>query len=245
MTTHEQPWGQVPERWAPVPPEAWKHAKSQALAALDLEGPRPVGPRLAAYYDRDGDFAGASFADLSPNDPADITATDLHAVSTLSVTVGPGATRRFLDSGPVRSALLAKLSDVPCVELHVAGPETLTAMAAFYAEVKHHLGEPSSASSDRWVTASKLCARKRPYLFPVRDSVVRDLLGLTQYGEYQIDWQVYRSLIGDDKVIRASDTAIAAAHQVAGTRRLQTDRDRLRVLDAALWTYAPKKGGRR
>lgn len=245
MITEDSPWELVPEGWEPVPEGALEQAKSQALAALAVDGDRPVGSRLAAYYDRDGAFAGASFAELFPNDPYDIAVSDLHAVSLLSVDVGPGATRRFLDDGPVRSALLAALREVPVKELFVAGPDDLRAMAAFYDEVKMHLGEPTAASSDRWVTASKVCARKRPYLFPVRDSVVRDLLGLTRYGEYQIDWQVFRSLSGDPEVVHACDVAVAAAHHAAGDRRLAVDRDRLRVLDAALWTFPPKAGRRR
>jgi len=34
----------------------------------------------------------------------------------------------------------------------------------------------STLGADPWVTTSKLCARKRPALFPVRDKPVRDLL---------------------------------------------------------------------
>ena len=90
------------------------------------------------------------------------------------------------------------------------------------------------------MTASKLCARKRPYLFPVRDSVVRDFLGLTQYGNYQVDWQLFRALLADSTIVRACDAAVAAAYQAAGDRRLAVDRDRLRVLDAALWSSARK-----
>ena len=236
---------QAPTGWAPVPQGAFEHAKARAAAALDTAGERPVGRRLAAYYDRDGDFAGASFAELFPNDPRDITATDMHAVSLMSVSVGPGATRRFLESGPTRSALLASLSDVPVVDLLIAGSADLLAMAAFYDDVKMHLGEPKSASSDRWVTASKICARKRPQLFPVRDSAVRDLLGLTRYANYQVDWLVFRSLIGDHDIIGKCDEAIAAAHLEARDRRLHVDRERLRVLDAALWTFEPKPGRRR
>ena len=236
----ESPWKQVPDGWESIPAGALAHAKTHALIALDTGGDRPVGTRLVEYYDRDGNYAGATFAELGPNDPDDLTATDLHAVSLLSVTVGPGATRRFLGSGPVRSALLARLAEVPQAELHVAGPTDLAAMAAFYDEVKMHLAEPTTESSDRWVTASKICARKRPHLFPVRDRVVRDLLGLTKFDSYKVDWQVFRALIGDRDIIVACDAAIAAAHHAAEGRRLDVDRDRLRVLDAALWTY-PKR----
>ena len=102
------------------------------------------------------------------------------------------------------------------------------------------VGHPATESSDLWVTASKICARKRPRQFPVRDCVVRGLLGLTQYDSYKIDWQVFRTLIGDRGIVVACDTAIAAAHEAADGRRLDVDRDRLRVLDTALWMY-PKR----
>lgn len=212
--------------------------------ALAPDGARPVGRRLATYYARGGNYAGATFAALFPNDPNDLTATDLHAVSLLSVDIGPGATRRFLEPGPTRSALLVALRKVPTIELAVAEDDDLVAMAQFYDEVKANLGEPSAKSSDRWVTASKVCARKRPYLFPVRDRVVRDFLGLTRFGDYRLDWQVFRALISDVEVIRACDRAVAAAYEsvenrtAAGQdRSLEVDRDRLRVLDAALWSH--------
>jgi hypothetical protein len=70
--------------------------------------------------------------------------------------------------------------------------------------------------------------------------VVRDFLGLTQYRSYHVDWQVFRAMLGDATIVHACDAAIAAACKVAGNRRLAVDRDRLRVLDVALWTYARK-----
>ena len=71
------------------------------------------------------------------------------------------------------------------------------------------------------MTASKLCARKRPDLFPVRDKEVCDYLGLTQLRNYQADWQVFRSLIGDPDITAAIDvmskatTAAAARTEAA------------------------------
>ncbi|WP_130014793.1 DUF6308 family protein [Serinicoccus sediminis] len=211
MTTLDSSWQQTPEHWAPVPVDALRRAIAQAGEALDVVGEDPVGRRLASYYDRADNFAGATFADLPPLEPLDITATDLHAVSLLSVNVGPGATRRFLEPGPARSALLTKLRSVPDVELRAAGSDDFVAMAAFYDAVKMHLGEPTASSSDRWVTASKSCAPKRPYLFPVRDSVVRGFLGLTQYSNYQVDWQVFRAMLSESTIVRAYDAAVAAA----------------------------------
>lgn len=226
-----------PDGWPSVPPGVVEHATRQSLVALDRGGADPVGPRMAAYYDVDGNFAGASFAGLLPTDPFDLTATDLHAVSLLSVDIGPGATRRMVQDGPARTAILDRLRAVPIVDLNVATDDDLEALGHFYDEVKIHLGGRDTKASNQWVTASKVCARKRPYLFPVRDSVVSGVLGLTRLSSYKIDLQVFRHLIGDPGVIAACDAAVDAAHEVAGDRRLVIDNDRLRVLDAALWTY--------
>lgn len=231
---------EAPPGWLPIPAGALDTAKKQALNALDTKSTDPSGPRLAAYYDRDGNSAGASFAELTPNDPFDLTPADLHAVSLMSVTIGPGATRRFLDPGPVRTDLLAALAAVPQLPLRDARSADLQSMAAFYESVKKHLGDRGVAASDRWVTASKICARKRAYLFPVRDSVIRDFLGLSQYASYQVDLQVFRALIADPDILQGCDAATAAAHLAPGHRRLAIDRERLRVLDAALWTFALK-----
>ena len=91
---------------------------------------------------------------------------------------------------------------------------------------------------DAWGTASKLCARKRSELFPVRDNIVRDYLDLTRYKNYRVDWQVFRSLIDNRDITAAIDAAFTQAKSVAGRRRLWMDTSWLRILDAALWTYA-------
>jgi len=170
----------VPDGWTPVPDGVFEFAKDRALEKLSPEGDDPVGPRLARYYDRSGNYAGASFVETAPNPVNDIVASDLHAVSLLSVTIGPGATRRFLEPGTVRDHLLASLGSVPDKDLADADAEDLAAVARLYEAVKASLRDPTSRTSDRWVTASKFCARKRPRLFPVRDSVVCNILGLTR-----------------------------------------------------------------
>ena len=242
LTDQVPAWKRVPERWEPAPAEVVDHATVRALEALSRGGRWPVVKRLLDYYDPDGDYAGASFAELAPVTPNDITAADLHATRLLSVPLGPGATRRLLSDGPPRSEVLAALRRVPDGDLLVAAPSTLVAMEVLYLAVKTNLSAATVKSPDAWVTASKLCARKRPNLFPVRDNIVRDYLDLTRHKNYQVDWQVYRALIGDHDIIKAVDEAIdeaiTGAHQAAGRRRLWLDTSRLRVLDAALWTYA-------
>lgn len=49
------------------------------------------------------------------------------------------------------------------------------AMWQLYGEIRTLL-PAQPGSSNRWVFAAKLCARKRPYLFPVRDRSVCELL---------------------------------------------------------------------
>ena len=240
MSKDAAPWDSKPDDWKDVPAGVRESAKSQALAALDTGGQRPVGPRVAYYYDRDRNYAGASFASMYPNDPNDVTATDLHAVSLLSVTVGPRATRRLLDDGPERNEILKALRQVPVTDLQVAGPDVLPAMGALQESVKSHLSAPDTKFPNSWVTAAKICARKRPSLFPVRDRVVCEYLGLLRHGSWQIDYQVFRALIGDAEVIQACGAAVHAAHDAAGDRRLVLDIEALRVLDAALWTYPDK-----
>ncbi|WP_407343340.1 DUF6308 family protein [Pengzhenrongella phosphoraccumulans] len=241
MSESKAPWDSKPDDWKDVPAGVFEHAKRQTMAALNTGGPRPVGPRLAYYYDRDRNYAGASFASMYPNDPNDLTATDLHAVSLLSVTVGPRATRRLLNDGPERNEILKALRHVPVTDLQVAGPEALAAMGALQESIKSHLSAPDTKFPNRWVTAAKICARKRPSLFPVRDRVVCEYLGLLRRGSWQIDYQVFRSLIGDAEVVHACDAAVSAAHDAASDRRLVLDTEMLRVLDAALWTYPDKE----
>jgi len=205
---------------------------------LRTHGSLAVQDRLARFYDTDGDYAGASFAQLGPIDPMDITPADLLATTLLSVRIRPSATRRMLDGGSTRDTLLRKLSDLPDCDLANAGSPALTAMKGLYEAVKQALSADTVRNPNAWVTASKLCARKRPDLFPVRDTKVCDYLGLTRWRNYQVDWQVFRSLTGDPDIIAAIDVMSKATAEAAAGRRLQMDQSRLRLLDAAIWTYA-------
>jgi hypothetical protein len=228
----------APDGWQPPPPDLVVDAKHKAMKALRTDGPHAAQDRLARFYDPDGDYAGASFAQLGPIDPMDITPADLLATTLLSVRIRPGATTRMLDSGSTRATLLQKLSDLPDCDLAHARCPALTAMEGLYKAVKQALSADTVKNPNAWVTASKLCARKRPDLFPVRDKQVCDYLCLTQLRNHQADWQVFRSLIGDPDIIAAIDVMSNATAAAAAGRRLQTDQSRLRLLDAAIWTYA-------
>ena len=208
------------------------------MEALRTDGPHAAQDRLARFYDTDGDYAGASFAQLGPIDPMDITPADLLATTLLSVRIRPGAARRMLDGGSTRDTLLRKLRDLPNCDLVHACSQALTVMAGLYEAVKQALSADTVRNPNAWVTASKLCARKRPDLFPARDTEVCDYLGLTQMRNYQVDWQVFRSLVSDPDIIAAIDVMSDATAAAAAGRRLQLDQSCLRLLDAAIWTYA-------
>lgn len=115
----------------------------------------------------------------------------------------------------------------------------MEAMAEFYGSVKRALSDPGVPHSNPWVTASKLCARKRPGLFPVRDTNVCELLGLTgrgrPRGNYEIDWLVFQELITTDTIMKAVGAVQMSIKSLGDEYKV--DQHRLRVLDAALWTY--------
>jgi hypothetical protein len=190
---------ELPDGWARPDESSLAHAREMARAALRDGGEHPVSERLAAYYKLDGNYAGASFAELQPTEPTDITSADLHAAALLSIEVGSRTTRRLLNDGGYRmDALSALLKIEPTDELSDAGAGLLTDMAEFYLAIKRACSDPTANNSNPWVTASKFCARKRPGLFPVRDHNVCELLGLIgrgrPRGNYEIDWLVFRDL---------------------------------------------------
>lgn len=151
---------------------------------------------LTRYYTVESNYAGATFTGLRPNDPDCIDPVDLLAVTTLSVQIPPLAIRRF--TSPETSAELSGLLGQLDPGLRLQDPEARDAapvMGQFYELVKATLRRAGVQSSNPWVTASKICARKRPNLFPVRDSVVVKLLGLK--GNYPDDWPVFAALVAD------------------------------------------------
>ena len=64
------------------------------------------------------------------------------------------------------------------------------------------------------MTASKLCARKRPHFFPVRDSVVTQLvLGLGQVLPGRLE--VYRHLLADRELMAELSSVAARASELS------------------------------
>jgi len=236
MTTSE-PWTAIPDGWPAVPPEVVEQAKRQAHIALASDGERRAADRLARFYDTESNYAGASFADLEPNHWTEVTATDLHATSLLSINVGPQATRRLLGPGTHRRAVLRELRTLPDRDLAEADALTLAAMDRFYRAVKATISSTAARDPNPWVTASKLCARKRPDLFPVRDRNVCTHLGILKLNDVRADWQVFRAVIQDSEMRQVLDSLPSQTRNVAEGRRLALDHSHLRLLDAAIWTY--------
>lgn len=221
-----------PADWATVPPEILSAAKATVTEALKTAA-------LDRYYDLDGDFAGATFGSVAPNSPTDLTGADLHAVSMLSINIKPAATRRLLDESPQRSKLFELLNQVPAdVALTDADPPALQAGWDFYCACRYVLADPNAAHSDPWVTATKLAARKRPLLIPVRDNVVRKALGYEPFRNGQIDWQLIGAIAASPEIVAAIQVALRDAQLRGTNRRLRFDTNPLRVIDAATWMHA-------
>lgn len=203
-------------------------ARKQTLTVLqDQQTPE----RIQRHYDPTTNYAGRSYIALSPTEPDNLTAADLYAVSLLNVKVGPAAGRRLLHDGPHRQTVLETLRAIPDeAELAHADNDTMLAMERLHQAIKTALG------GNRWVTASKLCARKRSRLFPVRDNLVTGrLLGLAK--DRWTDWVVYQSLITNDAILQHLEHVTHQARTLSDADVLIDDAP-LRVLDVALWMYA-------
>ena len=213
-------------------------ANALDIACTAVAHPR-AGQLLHDYYDPAGDYAGATFTHLAPNPPGDITATDLYALSLLDVQAGPRAGRRLLEPGEHRSRVVEALSASALpggADLTTAGPGTWAAAETLYLAVRDALG------ARPWVTASKLCARKRPRFFPVRDNVVTRLV-LGGGTDYLVDWEMYRHLLRDRDLAAGLTNVVSQAHALPGD--ITIDDPPIRVLDIVLWMTAPTEVRRR
>lgn len=151
--------------------------------------------------------------------------------------------RRVL-TNTLNAANLSKLLlAVPDKKLEETTPEDFELMTAFYDEVKARLASAQVKNSSRWVAASKLTARKRPGLFPVRDTVVCGYLGILSLANRARDWYVFRHLMRNADVVRLLAELPARIEAAKGDRVIDLDTEPLRLLDAALWRYGKEIAG--
>jgi hypothetical protein len=126
---------------------------------------------LTTYYGTSGDhpYTGAHFDAWPRNDPDRFTADDIVAVSFLSVFVPPRAARELLDTDADRFTEL----------LAAVGPDRDLVTESTSIDAKWSGRRLNAALDDLPgvgpTIASKLCARKRPRLIPIFDSVVAEV----------------------------------------------------------------------
>lgn len=233
MTTEEFTWGPLAEADA-------EKARDTIVHALDVAN-------LAAYYRRHGNYAGATFMDIEPNDPYDLTASDLHAVSMLSVAVGPAATRRLLEPSMLREVVLHALAHLPVdVRLEDANEQQMQRAWNLQMALKEALAPYGANKSNCWITAAKISARKRPLLIPVRDKVVGSALGPVAHKDAGMYWQliayalrdpaVKEALVGAHRKVETSVVTGKWGSELGtelGTVELETNP--MRLIDVALW----------
>lgn len=213
--------------WAEPSSEGVSHAVDAALSAL-------AAPTLHCYYDRLGNYAGASFASMGSNPAHDLVPDDLLAVTTLSVSIGPRVIRGLLEPGEHRSRVLGALEEVSeSVCLADASAHELLKASAFHDAVLEAIKDPDVGTSNPWVTASKITARKRPHLIPVRDNVIGKLLGHGAVQSRSVYWRTLRLVLKEPSIqVALTDTREALRRQHGD---IVVDPSDLRLLDAALW----------
>jgi hypothetical protein len=243
--TYDERFTSIPEGWEALTEQAYEAARVATMEALHHD---TAVDRHARYYAREGDFAGTTFLTIGPCDPYRFTSGDLLALTLLQVQVSPAVVRRLTEPSRTGERLMAMLQGQHLTvnaDLTLADEATMQAMADFHVAVKPALSAGEAASANPWVTASKLTARKRPDLFPVRDSVVCELLGLSgRKQNYEVDWQVYRRLLQDDVIRNRLDQVVDDAAAREGVD-VGSPMRRLRHLDVVLWMHARRGADQR
>ncbi len=227
-------------------PQGWRNAELYLQPALDrvwmaLRDPR-TPERLAHYYTPEANFTGATFVGDPQRNPATLEYDDLLAVTLLDVKVPPRTVRALMEEGqtrdrvhelldPQRLPVDARLEDVT--------PEILAAMVELYEFLRGLVPPTRDRYEVNWATAAKICARKRPHLFPVRDEVVCRYLRLWP-SRYQVDWQVFAWIMGHDDVREHLRRLVERTDALPDTRVGDPD-TLLRHLDVAVWMHAPHR----
>lgn len=219
-----------------APVEVLERARKESLRALSPDRYDCV----AKYFTIDSNYAGALFLGLEPNEPDRFTPTDLFAVSSLSVSIPARAARRLLQEQRNADDPAQKLRSLPATRLEDTNDSGLEVMEDFHNGVKKALRRHGAKSSNAWVTAAKLCARKRPHLFPVRDRRVSAILGFHRGMTLPQEYAVYRSLMKDEDVGQAVQHLEDDLRGRGCQDGLKLEGVPLRLLDAALWMLGEK-----
>ena len=183
---------------------------------------------------------------IEPNPVDELTAADLFAVTTLSMEIPALATRRLLEPNDQRRQIIhSRLGEIPfglpITSLDSTDPDVVTAknaMLGLHNEIRT-LMAPEIMNSNRWVFAAKLCARKRPWLFPVRDNKVCEYLTVTGklrrgigMSQFDNDLQLFGYLMSSEPI----KSELAGLRESLEGEGLRLDHTDLRLLDVVLWT---------
>lgn len=239
----------LPRGWEPVEDSMFVTALAQTEKAFSggADNVAHAVEHLIRYYDPAGGYAGATFLDVEGYDDYAITAADLWAVTTLSMDVPPNAGRALMNPGPLRTIVNGRLRHLPpTLPLSDVEPRHLDHMWDLYSAIKTMLPALGERETNQWVMGSKICARKRPMLFPVRDSKVCTYLANHhrmgnkpgRLGTFGRDIQVFAYLTTHSDVRRWINQARDQVLEQHPT--WVVDWSDLRVLDIVLWMQAAR-----
>jgi hypothetical protein len=175
---------------------------------------------VAAYFDPSMPYTGSKFEVLANLHRADeVTANDIVAVSTLSVTI-PAGVAVWLLSEEGRLTISSILVNVPANVDLWDRPDLLKPDGDLW-RLWHVLAEanwptPTTGNGMGTTKTSKLLAVKRPRLVPVFDSVVRDALP-----KVDSHWAAFAAVVADRKRREVIlDVTSSAPPRVSLLRRL-------------------------
>ena len=191
-----------------------------------------TAPLVHAYFGADADgtphFTGAWFERIAAEakagaDSDRVTCDDLVAVQMLSVTVPARAAIHIL--GTLSEELTSELRLIPtsATPRDPDGRKQLTYEKSPLSELWKKLDDVPGIG---WVTAGKLCARKRPALAPVYDQHVRAAVGRPKRW-----WLAVADLFQDKDVMAALRPHVEAANRHSDAVPISE----LRTLDIAIW----------
>lgn len=237
---------ELPDGWSCVDDVTLEHALDRTQVALlaELSQDQGAGPGgLERYFDPDLNHAGATFNGLDRGAGAVnlMTASDLLAVTLLHVTVEPQQVRQLLEDNPKRTSVTSALAAVPrdvALTDFASGTHNIAQVLTLLHDLYAELCTTPGPTSDRWVFASTLCARKLPHLMPLRDDVVCAYLAgkaldrVGGLGHFKVDLQVFAFLMSHPQV--RSDVKALEARLRARFGISMEGVPALRVLDVVL-----------
>ena len=194
---------------------------------------------LSAYFHGSRRFSGSVFDSFAgggdrPGVENRLTHEDVLAVAAVNVTVSTRLSRQLLCE-PVAGRLEQLLRRLPTdVDLWDAEDDVL-AVAAEAWDMIRTLDEDGHGTADRWVTASKLLARKRPRLVPLYDEKVRRVVALADGADWWLSLRAALRQDCEDNEVRHRVREAMLAAAVPGYVSL------LRCLDVVIWAYATSR----